>query len=110
MNKKNNFLLRFIVIDVRPLFLIPFCYFSYKRTWAGISITIFCLFTSMFWFNPPETIPEDVQTLLQFEKDWLYENWNFTKWLLLLTIPASFFFLDSHFGTVICLWDSGYLF
>ena len=32
---------------IRPLFLIPFCLFAYKRSWAGISITIFCLFHSI---------------------------------------------------------------
>jgi hypothetical protein len=26
---------------IRPLFLIPFCYFAYKRSLAGISATIF---------------------------------------------------------------------
>ncbi|MDD2437375.1 MAG: hypothetical protein PHF41_07410, partial [Massilibacteroides sp.] len=27
---------------IRPVFLIPFCYFAYKHNWAGISVTIFC--------------------------------------------------------------------
>jgi len=31
---------------IRPVFLIPFCFFAYKRILAGISLTIFCLFTS----------------------------------------------------------------
>ena len=56
---------------IRPIFLIPFCFFAYKRNWTGISITIFCLFTSMFWFSRPEVVSEDGKTVLQFEKDWL---------------------------------------
>lgn len=82
---------------IRPLFLIPFCYFAYKRRWAGISITIFCLFTSMFWFSKPEAVSEQVQTFLQFEKDWLTAKWDYRKWLLPLTIPVSLFVLGLAF-------------
>ena len=53
---------------IRPIFLIPFCFFAYKRNWTGISITIFCLFTSMFWFSRPEVVSENVKTFLQFER------------------------------------------
>lgn len=82
---------------IRPLFLIPFCYFAYKHSWAGISFTTFCLFTSMFWFNPPETVPDNVQSFLEFEKAWLDQPWNFNKVLLLLTVPLSFLFLGLAF-------------
>lgn len=74
---------------IRPLFLIPFCFFAYKHSLAGISITIFCLATSMFWFNKPEIVSEEVKMFLQFEKDWLYSDLNFNKLLLLLTVPIS---------------------
>lgn len=82
---------------IRPLFLIPFCYFSYKRRWSGISITIFCLFTSMFWFNKPEVVSDNVKAFLEFEKDWLYGEWNFQKAMLILTVPISFFALGLSF-------------
>jgi hypothetical protein len=82
---------------IRPIFLIPFCYFAYKRSWAGISITIFCLFTSMFWFNKPAVVSDSVTTFLQFEKDWLYSEWNYQKWLLIFTVPISFFALGLAF-------------
>ena len=36
---------------IRPLFLLPFCYFAYKRSIQGIIITLIALFTSMFWFS-----------------------------------------------------------
>lgn len=75
---------------IRPLFLIPFCYFAYKRSWAGISITIFCLFTSMFWFSKPEIVSEQVKSFLQFEKEWLFGAFNFSKVMLMLTVPISF--------------------
>lgn len=82
---------------IRPVFLIPFCFFAYKRSWTGISITIFCLFTSMFWFAKPETISEQVKMFLQFEKDWLNAQWDYKKLLLVLTIPISFFALGLAF-------------
>jgi hypothetical protein len=82
---------------IRPLFLMPFCYFAYKRNWTGISITIFSLFTSMFWFSKPEVVSEDVEMFLQFEKDWLYSPWNFQKILLIITVPVSFIALGIAF-------------
>ena len=82
---------------IRPIFLIPFCFFAYKRNWTGISITIFCLFTSMFWFSRPEVVSENVKTFLQFEKDWLYSYWDYKKILLILTVPLSFFGLGLAF-------------
>lgn len=78
---------------LRPIFLLPFCYFSYKKSWSGISITLFCLFTSMCWFNKPEVVPENVKEFLQMEKEWLYESWNYEKGLLIVTVPVSFFLL-----------------
>ena len=75
---------------IRPIFLIPFCFFAYKKSWSGISFTIFCLFTSMFWFNKPDVVSEEVNKFLQFEKDWLYGTWNYNKILLFLSVPCSF--------------------
>lgn len=82
---------------LRPIFLIPFCYFAYKQSWSGISITIFCLFTSMFWFNKPTIVSEDVIKFLQYEKEWLYGTWNYKKVLMMTTIPISFIALGLAF-------------
>lgn len=82
---------------IRPVFLIPFCFFAFKRSWSGISITIFCLFTSMCWFDKPETISEQVKKFLQFEKDWLNAQWEYKRWLLVLTVPVSFIVLGLAF-------------
>lgn len=82
---------------IRPVFLIPFCFFAYKRSWTGVSITIFCIFTSMFWFNKPEYVNDNVKAFLQFEKDWLYSDWNYEKIMLIITVPISFFALGFAF-------------
>ena len=82
---------------IRPLFLIPFCYFSYKQNWSGISITIFCIFPSMFWFPRPELVSDSVVKFLQFEKDFLYGKWHIEKVMMILTIPISFIALGISF-------------
>lgn len=82
---------------IRPIFLIPFCFFAYKHSWTGISLTIFCLFTSMFWFSKPEIVSDQVKSFLQFEKDWLYSTWDYKKILLILSVPSSFFALALAF-------------
>ncbi len=82
---------------IRPIFLIPFCYFAYKHNWTGISITVFCLFTSMFWFNKPELVSDNVKMFLQFEKDWLYGQWDYKKVILIITVPVSFIALGIAF-------------
>ncbi len=33
---------------IRPLFLLPFCYFAYKRSMWGIALTLLALATSIF--------------------------------------------------------------
>ena len=39
---------------VRPLFIVPMVYFALRKSYAGVSLSIFCLFTSMFWFPTPQ--------------------------------------------------------
>ncbi|KYG74915.1 hypothetical protein EV198_0575 [Roseivirga ehrenbergii] len=82
---------------LRPLFLLPFCYFAYKKSFAGMMISIFALFTSMFWFPKPEIASESVMDFLEFEKAYLYGEWNMSKQLLTLTIPISFIALGLAF-------------
>lgn len=82
---------------LRPLFLIPFCFFAYKRSWVGISATLFALFTSMFWFNKPEVVSDNVISFLQFEKDWINSAWDVKKILLAATVPFSFIALGLAF-------------
>ncbi|WP_386688693.1 hypothetical protein [Lonepinella sp. MS14437] len=35
---------------IRPLFIIPLCWFAYRHSLTGIATTVFALLTSMFWF------------------------------------------------------------
>lgn len=74
---------------IRPLFLIPFCFFAYKRSLSGISFIILALFTSMFWFPKPEFVSEEVIQFLNFEKSWLATAWSIEKMLQTLSVPIS---------------------
>lgn len=74
---------------IRPLFLIPICYFAFKRQAAGISITIFLLGTSMFWFPQPEMIDPSVQEFLAMERDYLTGYWTAQKLAITAIVPIS---------------------
>jgi hypothetical protein len=82
---------------IRPLFLIPFCYFAYKRSWAGISVTIFLLFTSMFWFPTPAVVSEEARQFLKIEIDYLNSSWGVAKILMTFLVPISFIALGAAF-------------
>ncbi|RTR26542.1 hypothetical protein EKG37_20945 [Robertmurraya yapensis] len=74
---------------IRPIFIIPFCFFAFKRSLAGISCTLFCIFTSMFWFPEPSSVNADVQEFLQYEVGYLTSDWGMVKILVTLIIPLS---------------------
>ncbi|WP_313802027.1 hypothetical protein [Cytobacillus sp.] len=82
---------------IRPLFLIPFCFFAFKKSWAGISITIFCIFTSMFWFPEPQSVNKQVEQFLAYEIDYLTGDWNVAKIMMTLLVPISLFLLGMGF-------------
>jgi hypothetical protein len=74
---------------IRVLFLLPFCYFAYKRSMWGIALTIVALATSMFWFPAPERTDPQVMGFLAMERDYLLGNWTVAKVLLALLVPVS---------------------
>ena len=75
---------------VRPLFLIPFCYFAYRRSGAGIAVTLVALATSMFWFPAPQVASPAVLAALEAERDYLLGEWNLGKLLVALLVPLTF--------------------
>jgi hypothetical protein len=74
---------------IRPLFLLPFCYFAYKRGIKGIIITLVALATSMFWFPKPTTVNPKVEAFLEMEMDYLFGEWNFIKIVLSFLVPLT---------------------
>jgi len=78
---------------IRPLFLVPFCFFSYKKSIAGIGATVLGLLTSMFWFPIPENVPEKVNEFLSMEMAYLHGSWDLTRIIFTMFIPATFILL-----------------
>ncbi len=74
---------------IRPLFLIPFCFFAYRRSLAGIFGTMFFLVTSMMWFPVPVEVNSTVSDFLAMEKEYLTGEWGTSKILITILVPAS---------------------
>lgn len=81
---------------IRPLFIIPIILGALKKSYAIIFVTIFCLFTSMFWFPEPKKVNESVIKFLDFEKNYLTNGWTVDKIFVLLAILLflSFYFIQ----------------
>ena len=78
---------------IRPLFIIPIIWSAYKKLFSGIAISIFCLFTSMFWFSKPNTTNPEVEKFLNFEANYLKSGWTIDKIVLLFTVIIFFVFI-----------------
>jgi predicted outer membrane lipoprotein len=59
----------------RPVLLLPFCYFAWRRSLAGIMVSVVAILTSMFWFPAPETPRADIVDFLATERRLLSEGW-----------------------------------
>lgn len=89
---------------IRPLFLLPFVLFAYRRSLWGIVLTLVALATSMFWFPAPaEPDPRAVQ-FLAMEKEYLTGAWTWWKMALSLTVPLSLAALALAFWKRSLLW------
>ena len=75
---------------VRPLFLLPFCYFAYRGSLLGMTLTLIALATSIFWFPAPAELSTAVNEMLGAETEYLTSNWTLWKVLIALLVPATF--------------------
>ena len=74
---------------VRPLFLIPFALFAYRRSLAGIFATLFLLATSMFWFPEPAEPDPLVADFLRVEMEYLTGAWTVEKLVAGALVPLT---------------------
>ena len=75
---------------IRPLFFLPFCFFAYKRSLSGMTLTLVALATSMFWFPAPERSDPQVLEFLAVEREYLTGDWTTAKVLLAsLVLPVA---------------------
>ena len=56
---------------IRPLFVLPFCYFAYKKNWWGMVLTVLAVLSSMFWFPAPATIDPQTTAFLAMERQYV---------------------------------------
>lgn len=82
---------------IRPLFLIPFCYFAWRRSLTGIAVTLVALATSMFWFPAPAQPDPRVAGFLDAEREYLLGEWGAAKILFTAMVPLFLFALAFAF-------------
>jgi len=92
---------------VRPLFLLPFCYFAYRRSLPGIVVTLLVFPTSLFWFPAPENPSPRVEGYLAWERHFLTEGSFVARVVLLALVVAFFVALATAFWRRSWLWGLG---
>jgi hypothetical protein len=75
---------------VRPLFLLPFCFFAWRRSWVGTIGTVVALLSSMAWFPAPRTPDPAVVDMLRVEQEYLLGDWTTGKVAIALLVPLVF--------------------
>src|SRR5918998_1959119 len=89
---------------VRPLFLLPFCFFAYKRSLPGILVTLLIFPTSLFWFPAPENPSARVEGYLAWERQFLLEGSVVARVALVVLVVAFFVALAVAFWRRSWLW------
>ena len=89
---------------IRPFFFLPFCFFAYRRSLFGMTLTLLALATSMAWFPAPETTSPAVIEMLAAEEAYFAAGWPLWKVLLALIVPISFAALGLAFWRRSLLW------
>jgi hypothetical protein len=89
---------------IRPLFLIPFMYFAYRRSWVGIWATVVAMVSSMFWFPAPSEPDPQILSFLEAEREYLTTNWTLGKIALSSLVPLSLWALGAAFWRRSLLW------
>ncbi|MFS8105175.1 hypothetical protein LFM09_49605 [Lentzea alba] len=89
---------------IRPLFLLPFAYFSYKRSWRGIALTLLALATSMAWFPAPEHPTPGAIEMLASEREYLLGEWTLAKIAMGLLVPLMLGVLAAAFWRRSLVW------
>jgi hypothetical protein len=89
---------------VRPLFLLPFCYFAYRRSVWGIVVTLLLFPTSLFWFPAPENPSARVEGYLAWERQFLIEGSVVARVALALLVIGFFVALAVAFWKRSWVW------
>jgi hypothetical protein len=82
---------------IRPLFVLPYCYFAYKKSVAGLTLTVVGVLTSMFWFPAPSEVSSRAAEFLAMEQQYVTGGWTWTKTAMTLLVPVWFVVLGGAF-------------
>ncbi|MEB3323655.1 MAG: hypothetical protein VKI81_12605 [Synechococcaceae cyanobacterium] len=75
---------------IRPLFVLPFCYFAYRKSVWGIVATVVAVLSSMFWFPAPETTDPRAAAFLAMEQQYVSGAWTLSKVAMTALVPVWF--------------------
>ncbi len=75
---------------IRPLFVLPYCYFAYKKSGWGVALTIVAVLSSMFWFPAPEETDPRAAEFLAMEQRYISGTWTVGKALMTALVPVWF--------------------
>src|SRR5918998_3931621 len=89
---------------VRPLFLLPFCFFAYRRSLTGVLVTLLIFPTSLFWFPAPKNPSPRVEGYLAWERQFLLEGSVAARVALVVLVVAFFVALAVAFWRRSWLW------
>jgi hypothetical protein len=78
---------------IRPLFILPFCYFTYRKSIWGITLTLVALTSSMFWFPAPAMPDPRGAALIAVEREYLGAPMTVSRLVLTGLIPVWFVML-----------------
>jgi hypothetical protein len=78
---------------VRPLFILPFCYFAYRRNVWGVTLTLVAVASSMFWFPAPAIPDPRGAALLAVEREYVSGPLTLSRMVLTGLIPVWFVLL-----------------
>jgi hypothetical protein len=92
---------------IRPLFVLPFCYFAYKKSVWGVVLTIVGVLRSMFWFPAPTAGDLRAAEFLAMERQYITGNWTLAKSAMTALVPLWFFVLAWAFWQR--SWLAGFL-
>ena len=92
---------------IRPLFVLPFCYFAYKKNPWGITLTVVAVLSSMFWFPAPDTQDPRAAAFLEMERQYITSSWTMAKSAMTALVPLWFAVLAWAFWSR--SWLAGFL-
>lgn len=92
---------------IRPLFVLPFCYFAYKKSAWGVALTIVAVLSSMFWFPAPAATDPQAAAFLAMERQYITGAWTLSKVAMTALVPVWFIALGWAFWQR--SWLTGFL-